>query len=218
MVANKIAVVSIASGNEFRANVAACIDSQQSYCRRHGYRNIHLTSSDSEGRPPSWGKVKALIRILNEQPDVEYLFWIDADALITNPFFRLETLCEKLDKSKRTMFVTVDGGGNINLGVFLMKRTPHALLILEGLWKQEQFINHCWWEGGAIFALYPHIFQAMLVTRENRLFNSYLTGEQPWGFGDFVLHFAGMGGDARKALSDRFYHIVRLAEPLLPRP
>jgi hypothetical protein len=214
----RIGVVSIASGDGFRANVARCIESQERYCKRNGYANIHFTSFDTKGRPAPWGKVLALQQAIREHPELDYFLWIDADALITNPFFRLEALCDRLDHAKRHMIVAVDGGGNINLGVFMVRRGPQSDLILENLWKQEHFINHCWWENGAIYALYPYIFQAMLVTRENNLFNAFMTGESPWRFGDFVLHFAGLNGDARRVLSELFYRLVTVSEPLLPRP
>jgi hypothetical protein len=149
----KIGIVSIASGDAFRRSVAPCIESQEKYCRRNGYANIHFTSFDSKGRPASWGKVLALQQAIREHPELDYFLWIDADALITNPFFRLEALCDRLDKAKRSILVANDGGGNINMGVFMMRRGEATNLILENLWKQEHFINHCWWEGGAVYAL-----------------------------------------------------------------
>ncbi len=214
----KIGIVSIASGDAFRRSVAACIESQEKYCRRNGYANIHFDGFDTKGRPAPWGKVLALQQAIREHPGLDYFLWMDADALITNPFFRLEGLCDRLEKAKRSMLIANDGGGNINTGVFMVRRGPATDLILENLWKQEQFTNHCWWENGAVYALYPFIFQQVIVTRDNNLFNAFLTGESPWRFGDFVLHFAGMNGDARRVLSELFYRMVTVSEPLLARP
>ena len=214
----RIGIVSIASGDAFRRSVAPCIESQERYCRRNGYANIHFTSFDTKERPAPWGKVLALQQAIREHPELDYFLWIDADALITNPFFRLEVLCDRLDKAKRSMLVANDGGGNINTGVFMMRRGAATDLILENWWKQEHFTNHCWWENGAVYALYPYIFQQVLVTRDNNLFNAFLTGESPWRFGDFVLHFAGLNGDARRVLSELFYKMVTVSEPLLTRP
>jgi hypothetical protein len=215
---DRIGVVSIASGDAFRKSVAPCIESQEKYCRRNGYTNIHFSSFDSKGRPAPWGKILALQQAILEHPGLDYFLWIDADALITNPFFRLEALCDRLDRAKRSMLVANDGGGNINTGVFMMRRGAATDLILENLWKQEHFTNHCWWENGALYALYPYIFQQVLVTRENNLFNAFLTGESPWRFGDFVLHFAGLDGSARRVLSELFYKMVTVSEPMLIRP
>ena len=47
----RIGIVSIASGEAFRKCVAPCIESQERYCKRNGYANIHFTSFDSKGRP-----------------------------------------------------------------------------------------------------------------------------------------------------------------------
>ena len=113
------------------------------------------------------------------------------------------------------MFLAVDGAGNLNLGAFLIKRNETTNVILDHIWKQEQFINHCWWEQAALMALYPYIFQALLVTRENNLFNSFLTGESPWQFGDFILHFAGLDNNSRNILSNKFGDLVKICEPLL---
>jgi hypothetical protein len=198
--------------------VAQCIQSHDRYAKKHGYRYFQPAQVDSEGRPPSWGKVVVLKALMKEHPDIDYFFWLDADALITNPHIKLDPICTKLEKSKRHMLVSVDGGGNMNLGVFLMKRTDTTVAILDLLWKQENLINHCWWEGAAIFQIYPQVFQALLVTRENNLFNSYLSGESPWRFGDFILHFAGISGNARAVLSEKISQLVALADPLLPKP
>jgi hypothetical protein len=154
---------------------------------------------------------------MREHPEIEYFLWIDADALITNPYLKLDGICERLERAKRHMLISVDGGGNMNLGVFLLKRTDTSAAILDLLWKQENLINHCWWEGAAIFQIYPHIFQTVLVTRENNLFNSYLTGESPWRFGDFILHFAGINSQSRAVLAERVWQLVTAADPLLPR-
>lgn len=212
---NNIALLCIATGAEFRASLRSCISSHEEYCKKNDYLYVHHEEYDYKGRPASWGKILAISQCLVDHPEIEYIFWADADTLITNPFFKLEKLCRKLDKSNRCMFLAVDGAGNLNLGAFLIKRNETTNVILDHIWKQEQFINHCWWEQAALMALYPYIFQALLVTRENNLFNSFLTGESPWQFGDFILHFAGLDNNSRNILSNKFGDLVKICEPLL---
>ncbi len=212
-----IALLSIATGSEFRASLSSCIKSHEQYCKKNNYLYVHHVEYDYKGRPAPWGKILAISQCLADNPEIEYIFWADADTLITNPFFKIEILCRKLDRSNRCMLFAVDGGGNLNTGVFLIKRNETTNVILDLIWKQEQFINHQWWENAALMALYPYIFQALLVTRENNLFNSYLTGESPWQFGDFILHFAGLDNNSRNILSNKFWDLVKICEPLLQK-
>jgi hypothetical protein len=212
---NQIALLSIATGETFRSSLLPCIQSHEEYCLRHNYQHIHHNDYDYKGRPAPWGKILALRQAFSEHPQITHIFWADADTLITNPFFKLETICEKLNQSNRCMLLAVDGAGNINTGAFLAKRHDTTTVILDHIWKQEQFINHCWWEQAALMALYPFIFQALLVTRDNNLFNSFLTGESPWQFGDFILHFAGLDNNSRRILCHKFRELIKISEPLL---
>ena len=214
---NNIALLSIATGTEFRACLISCIQSHEEYCKKNNYLYVHHEAHDNQGRPASWCKILAIQKCLTDNPKIEYIFWADADTLITNPFFKLELLCRKLNDSNRCMLLAVDGAGNINMGAFLVKRHETTNLILDHIWKQEQFINHCWWEQAALMALYPYIFQALLVTRDNNLFNSFLTGESPWQFGDFILHLAGLDNKSRNVLSNKFSDLIKICAPLLER-
>jgi hypothetical protein len=212
---NKIALLSIATGQNFRESIKSCIQSHKNYCEKNNYTYINHAEYDYKGRPAPWGKILALKQCFEENPDIDYIFWADADAMITNPYFKLECLRDKLNKSKRCMLLAVDGAGNINTGAFLVKRHEKTNLILDHIWNQTQFINHCWWEQAALMSIYPYIFQMLLVTRENNLFNSFLTGESPWQFGDFILHFAGLDNSARNILSIRFNDLIAICDPLL---
>lgn len=56
------------------------------YAKRHGYQFIDASDVVDTSRPPSWSKILALKRHLRES---DWLFWTDADSLVTNFTIRL---------------------------------------------------------------------------------------------------------------------------------
>ncbi|CAN6325830.1 unnamed protein product [Urochloa humidicola] len=55
------------------------------YCRIHGLELAHFTAHLDNG----WGKLLVLRRLMLAHPEVEWLWWVDADALITDMGFEL---------------------------------------------------------------------------------------------------------------------------------
>ncbi|CAN6330541.1 unnamed protein product [Urochloa humidicola] len=55
------------------------------YCRLHGLELVHVTARLDGG----WGKLLVLRRLMLAHPEVEWLWWVDGDALITDMGFEL---------------------------------------------------------------------------------------------------------------------------------
>ena len=83
-----------------------------------------------------WSKVPLLREIL---PKYDYVIWIDGDMMIMNPDIRLEHFIELYLGNKETM-MSIDSGGQINTGFWVLKNTPYILNLLETTF-QVQFAS-----------------------------------------------------------------------------
>lgn len=89
----RVAVVTYVTRNgqhEAIANVTRA--TWEEWCRRHGYTYVDASADvvDSEqmrGRQPEWGSVLAVRKHL---PDHDWVFWLDADIVLTNPRVSLD--------------------------------------------------------------------------------------------------------------------------------
>jgi hypothetical protein len=167
---------------------------KRAYCERHGYA-FHCPREGKSDRPPSWEKLLVLADATRES---EWAWWIDADAIVTNPEIRLESLIVP----GRDMVVAADVNG-LNCGVFGLRSCPWSRLLLADAWACDQFINHEWWEQAAI----RHLLRdpdrmARVEVIEQRRMNAYPDTWQP---GDFILHLPGMANEERAAVFDRFF-------------
>ena len=104
--------------------------------------------------------------------DVDWVMWLDADTIITNPEIRLESLlvrrracasgsslsaCRKPPHSSSRTYpclqprsssgpdfiITVDGGG-YNAGIWLMRRSEWSSAFLDSWWSMKQYIRVRW--------------------------------------------------------------------------
>lgn len=87
------AKVLVLTANDGRGNseiggvLAAALENRQEYCRYHGYTSyfVNLTKYARPGVHPVWSKVCALREAFEQNPAAEWVWWLDTDAIITNP-------------------------------------------------------------------------------------------------------------------------------------
>lgn len=169
------------------------------YTQKHGYKFLCFDQQISPNRPPSWSKIPAIMEAFDE--GAEWAFWVDADALILNPFHKIE---EFIDNEK-DIVITKDENG-INCGMILFHNTAWTRYFLNKLWSMEQYINHKWWEQGAFHELYtyPGVSERIKVLNQ-RSFNSYF-GD--YSLTDFILHVAGTPEYMRYAIIKSLYSYI----------
>jgi galactosyl transferase GMA12/MNN10 family len=96
----------------------------------------HVTHCCTDERPASWSKILAVKHYLK---DVDWVMWLDADTIITNPDIRLESLLPR-SASGPDFVITVDGGG-YNAGIWLMRRSEWSMAFLDRWWSMKQYIR-----------------------------------------------------------------------------
>jgi hypothetical protein len=202
----RVCVVSLALGREYRQNIGACLRSQNAYCERHGYSQLELGhAQQTYDRPVAWLKIPLAIRAL--ELGFERIFYIDADCMITNAEIPLDVHFARWDASQpnSSMLITEDEGG-INSGCFFMKNTADSRRLLDAIWLYDAEPAFPSWEQEALMRLmHDHeAFRTLLhIEPEARRFNSfpherlefirYIQGQSnTWQPGDFICHFSGI--------------------------
>ena len=98
--------------------------------------------------PPYWGKVFEIDRILNDNSNVDYIFWIDSDAFFLH--FHKNRLTDFLNKySNYSMIITKDPppwNMKFNAGVFIVKNDSYSREIFS-YWKSLYNPNNWRMEG-----------------------------------------------------------------------
>lgn len=101
------------------------------YCDRHGYA-YHVYRAIPEQLDSnisgSWVKSWLLARHL---ADHDWVIWIDADILFTNPSKKLEPLLANRD----LLFAKDIGGWELNSGVMAFRNTAENAALLEQIWQ-----------------------------------------------------------------------------------
>ncbi len=213
-----IGIATIAGGSEdFMRACAPCLESVAEYANIHGYPRF-LWDGEGLDRPISWGRIPLMLTIFEEHPELTHLLWFDADAMVTNPKIKLEPFAKIMDKHDKVAFFSIDGANNLNDGMALYKNSYRTKEILHTLWNMEEYINHPWWVNAAICRYNIDNFDRkdILIANNSNFFNSYVYGRNPWSFGDFVVHFAGMDNNKRRIFSLAFMEMIKSLKDLMP--
>jgi hypothetical protein len=108
----------------------------ESYCARHGYSWHVLPGVEyPDNRDLRWSKVPGVIRILT-QPDTDFVFYLDADAFVTNRDSPLDRLVSAI--GDKDILIGEDKPRHINTGVWLAR--PGAIDILR-FWVRTPLID-----------------------------------------------------------------------------
>lgn len=193
--ASDIAVATMAIGETYEQIVAPGIENKKHYCDKHGYDFFVLSESMDTSRPIPWSKIKLLQEILSNK-EYKWVFWTDADAVVTNFAYPLEDIIDE----NYDLIITTDLNG-INSGHMLLKNSEWSAQFLETVYSHTECINHPWWEQMAIILEIQNNPETQKRTKifPQRVMNSYVPEVMFWcndplrthyQRGDFIVHFA----------------------------
>ncbi len=202
-----IAVVTMAVGKEFGEVVDIALKNKQTYCEVHGYDFICEKEHLDPERPIVWSKIPLILKVM-ENPQNQWIFWTDADALIMNMAFDLEGLINEnydLIVSKDFYF--------LNCGHFLIKNSEWSRQFLVNAYNHTECMSDGFQEQAAIAKELeqPHNASKTKIIPQ-RLFNSYAEEvigdllQSTYQKGDFILHFAGICEFDKLAELFELYH------------
>lgn len=200
--ATNTVVCTVAIGDQFRSRVQRCLDSQSDFAGRNGFAYCRLDQPpEYMGRPAAWMKVPLIVKLMQE--GYKRILFIDADAMVTNRDFSIDSLFARLERTPRPILLTEDEDG-INTGVMFVQNTDAALRLLDLIWLNDTDINNGTWEQNSLKFLMDAsngVKSSVLIEPdpkrinsfpvERRLFHATRAG-QIWSAGDFICHFSGI--------------------------
>lgn len=160
------------------------------YAEKHGYRFTCDRSVRSE-RPPAWSKLPI---VWSEFGWSDWVFWLDADAAVSNPDIRLESLID----ADADLILAADANG-LNTGSVLFRSCGAVLDLLRSAWSAEHLIHHPWWEQAAIVEA---LAGSSVRVKVDRRMQSCLENWQP---NDFVFHAPSRSLEERTWLLSAFF-------------
>jgi hypothetical protein len=205
----KICVATLADGDgEWVKLSRLTFPNKKAYADKHGYGYFEGTQvfhekgadgKDKPDRPAAWTKIPIILKLMSQYT---WIWWSDADAIVTNPEIKLESIIDNdFD------FIVGSDQNGMNTGHFLIKSTEESWRFLRECWEREHLINSGCFEQAAMGEwLRAHIksfeeFNAegkhkgdkppqsgdrlTMKVVDQRVMNSYPCNWEP---GDFVLH------------------------------
>jgi hypothetical protein len=196
--------------------------SNAAYCQKKGYGFRVFRSGWDLSRPHSWSKLHF---ILDTFQSYEWVFWIDADAVITNHNISLSSfitgnedmvICQvqHLNEPERHKQI-------LNCGVFLIRSCNFSKKLIETMWNKVHYINHPWWEQIAFIDAYneQEDVRSRIRVMSARAFNSVppwrhtMSNDAKWVPGDFVVHFSVYPIEVRIGMMRRLLAWIKEDDP-----
>lgn len=120
------------------------------YAERHGYE-VRIGNGESQGRPPSWGKVLFIQQLLGEYQYQEVL-WLDADVVILD---FSDDLADDVAPDAYQAFVESRFEDRlwVNAGVWYLRADERTDRFLRTVWESTDYIHHAWWENAPVSEL-----------------------------------------------------------------
>lgn len=176
----------------------------RAYCERHGYPLTVATERLSNQRVV-WDKIPLLLENMDRN---DWSFFIEADILITNPGWTLEMFLLGIGD---TDFVVSDDVNGMNFGVFFVRNSVQARVVLSDAWHMRDRAD-IGSEQHALIEACRESERVQISRVSQKLFNAYpyseyglpATTEGNWTEGDFALHLPGMTVEKRVEVFGRY--------------
>ncbi|KAJ3678565.1 hypothetical protein LUZ60_002368 [Juncus effusus] len=193
-------------------------ENKKRYAEMMGYGFVDGTELVDISRPPNWSKI---LVVRDGLRNYDWVFWNDADTVITNMGISLESILFGLIghndfNSAPDLIITEDFNG-VNSGAFFMGRSNWSSKFLEQWWNQTSYIRFNSTKSGdnaAMKYLINNLSKEefnnhVIVSKMQCLFNSYpwfpswkslyrlvfsplTTWKGVYSDGDFMVHLAGL--------------------------
>ena len=175
-------------------------ESNKEYFERYNFKYIFEDKVLNKSRHPAWSKIKLLQREMKNNPDIEYIVWIDDDIIIKNHTINFKDIISKYSFDH----ILIDdndniGGWKLNSGFFVCKNNETTYQILQHIWISAKK-DHYWggvWENDTMNDYYKNLSDTqneikIIPHRTIQTFyNRYKDGE-------FAIHFAGMKNQEKR--------------------
>lgn len=212
-----IATMHDSSYNELAA--VTYVQNKMPYCQKHNYGLFAKVDGFSEGRRIYFDKMRHILSLLTSITDIEWLWWLDCDAMITNFTIPISRWCDQ----DYHIVISLDRY-NINNGSFFIRNSDESRKYIDHILSLEmQYLDSEWPEQQPMIDLIDE-YSTIMKFHPQRDFNSYdydyyrldhgnthdwdLFGQNGnWQKGDFVCHYPGV----------KYQEKIRLATNILTK-
>ena len=118
----------------------------QSYALQHRMDFWRITEPQQNERVRVWDKILLILKALHAQANYQWVFWIDADALIARPSVDLR---RALRSGSELGMVIHPNPYHFNAGALYLRNTPAAKAFFEAAWGLWP-VDHPWEEQTAM--------------------------------------------------------------------
>ena len=212
----KMAIVSIFNDRHQDLADLTWYNNKVKYAEKHGYLALPKTNNFSPEQV-HFDKFVHILDVMKTRPDVDWVWWLDNDAMITNFDIKVEDL---VDTDYHVIMPTDIAA--LNTGSFIVRNSAQAGEWLEFLLskKKEYKDDKKWFEQQAVIDFYPK-FQELFKIIPQQWLNSYdykmynvegtdLLGQDgQWYPGDFVIHWPGLPNESRIQLAKQCQQFIQ---------
>lgn len=212
----KMAIVSIFNDRHQDLADLTWYNNKVKYAEKHGYLALPKTNNFSPEQV-HFDKFVHILDVMKTHPDVDWVWWLDNDAMITNFDIKVEDL---VDTDYHVIMPTDIAA--LNTGSFIVRNSAQAREWLEFLLskKKEYKDDKKWFEQQAVIDFYPK-FQELFKIIPQQWLNSYdykmynvegtdLLGQDgQWYPGDFVIHWPGLPNESRIQLAKQCQQFIQ---------
>jgi hypothetical protein len=181
------------------------------YAQRHGYQAIAKTNNFYNINM-GFEKIWFVNDVLNENPDLEWVWWTGCDSLITNMTTKIE---DRTDNNYHFVIATDCNG--INADSFFVRNTEQGRGYIQLIMsKYNQYANHGWAEQQCMIDTYEENRDIIKIIpqREINAYQCSIHPSQPrvdkygndsdWQVGDFLIHWPATPLDMRIRLANEY--------------
>ncbi len=212
----KVAIVSLFNERHKDLAELTWYNNKVEYASKHGYSAIAKTDNFSPEQV-HFDKFVHILQVLKDNPDLDWVWWLDNDAMITNFDIKLEDL---VDPEYHIIMPTDIAA--LNTGSFIVRNSLQVKEWLEFLLskKAEYKNDKKWFEQQAVIDFYPkfqHLFkiipQQWLNSYDYKMYNvegkDLLGQDGQWYPGDFVIHWPGLPNETRIQLAKQCQQYIQ---------
>ncbi len=212
----KVAIVSLFNDRHKDLAELTWYNNKVEYASKHGYSAIAKTDNFSPEQV-HFDKFVHILQALKDNPDLDWVWWLDNDAMITNFDIKLEDL---VDPEYHIIMPTDIAA--LNTGSFIVRNSLQVKEWLEFLLskKAEYKNDKKWFEQQAVIDFYPkfqHLFkiipQQWLNSYDYKMYNvegkDLLGQDGQWYPGDFVIHWPGLPNETRIQLAKQCQQYIQ---------
>ena len=186
------------------------------YAEKHGY--LHTAKTDNfYGSNPGFDKIWFLNDMLEQNQNLEWIWWTGCDTLITNMTIKIE---DRIDDNYH-LIAAGDCNADINADSFIIRNSPFGREYIKKIMSFEpEYRNHGWRENQVMINLY-HEHKDKIKILPQRELNAYecsihpsqpttdkLGNDGDWKYGDLLIHWPATSLGMRIDLAKKYMEKV----------